>query len=87
MSTLVTEETEGFVRKLGLNRPEKRNAMNIAFIEQLSAALARAEADENVRVSVIFAHGSMFTAGLDLMDVFPRLGDEIGRASCRERVL
>ncbi|GHG63207.1 crotonase/enoyl-CoA hydratase family protein [Comamonas sp. JC664] len=75
MSTLVTEETEGFVRKIGLNRPEKRNAMNIAFIEQLSAALARAEADEHVRASVIFAHGPMFTAGLDLMDVFPRLGD------------
>ncbi|WP_426754034.1 crotonase/enoyl-CoA hydratase family protein [Myxococcus sp. Y35] len=75
MSALVTEETEGFVRKIGLNRPEKRNAMNIALIEQLSAALGRAEADENVRVSLLFAHGSMFTAGLDLMDVFPRLGD------------
>jgi enoyl-CoA hydratase len=75
MSTFVTEETEGHVRKIGLNRPEKRNAMNIAFLEQLSAALGRAEADESVRVSLLFAHGTMFTAGLDLMDVFPRLGD------------
>ncbi len=75
MTALVTEETEGFVRKLGINRPEKRNAMNIALIEQLSAAFARAEADESVRVSVLFAHGPVFTAGLDLMDVFPRLGE------------
>ncbi|ADO70173.1 crotonase/enoyl-CoA hydratase family protein [Stigmatella aurantiaca] len=75
MTSLVTEETDGHVRKIGLNRPEKRNAMNIAFFEQLSAAFARAEADEAVRVTVLFAHGPMFTAGLDLMDVFPRLGE------------
>ncbi|MDC0714155.1 crotonase/enoyl-CoA hydratase family protein [Stigmatella sp. ncwal1] len=75
MTSLVTEETDGFVRKIGLNRPEKRNAMNIALFEQLSAAFARAEADEAVRVMVIFAHGPMFTAGIDLMDVFPRLGE------------
>ncbi|RYE88562.1 MAG: crotonase/enoyl-CoA hydratase family protein [Myxococcales bacterium] len=75
MSVLITEETTGFVRLLGLDRPDKRNAMNIAMLEQLSAAFTRAEADEGVRVTVLFAHGSMFTAGLDLMDVFPRLGD------------
>ncbi|MCY1079107.1 crotonase/enoyl-CoA hydratase family protein [Archangium lansingense] len=75
MSTLVTEETVGFVRKIGLNRPDKRNAMNIALIEQLSSAFARAEADEAIRVMLLFAHGPVFTAGLDLMDVFPRLGE------------
>ncbi|XXF81164.1 crotonase/enoyl-CoA hydratase family protein [Myxococcaceae bacterium GXIMD 01537] len=75
MTSLVTEETDGHVRKIGLNRPEKRNAMNVAFLEQLSAAFARAEADDAVRVMVLFAHGPMFTAGLDLMDVFPRLGE------------
>ncbi|NRD42938.1 crotonase/enoyl-CoA hydratase family protein [Corallococcus exiguus] len=75
MTVLITEETEGFVRKIGLHRPEKRNAMNIAMIEQLSAALTRADADDTVRVSVLFAHGPVFTSGLDLMDVFPRLGE------------
>lgn len=75
MSTLVTEETVGFVRRIGLNRPEKRNAMNVAMIEQLSSAFARAEGDEAIRAMLLFAHGPMFTAGLDLMDVFPRLGE------------
>ncbi|WP_434381156.1 crotonase/enoyl-CoA hydratase family protein [Melittangium boletus] len=75
MTVLVTEETEGPVRKLGLNRPEKRNAMNIAFLEQLSAAFARVEEDAAIRATVLFAHGPMFTAGLDLMDVLPRLGE------------
>jgi len=75
MSTLVTEETVGFVRRIGLNRPEKRNAMNVALLEQLSSAFARAESDDAVRVMLLFAHGPMFTAGLDLMDVLPRLGE------------
>lgn len=75
MTALITEETEGFVRAIGLNRPEKRNAMNLALLEQLSAALTRADQDDQVRVSVLFAHGPVFTGGLDLMDVFPRLAD------------
>lgn len=75
MPALITEETDGFVRRLGINRPEKRNAMNIALLEELSGAFARAEADERVRATLLFAHGPVFTAGLDLMDVFPRLQD------------
>lgn len=75
MSALITEDTVGFVRKIGLNRPEKRNAMNIAMLEEFSAAIARADSDANVRVMLVFAHGPMFTGGLDLMDVFPRLAE------------
>jgi len=75
MVTLVTEDTLGFVRKIGLNRPDKRNAMNVALIEELSRAYARAEADDEVRVVLLHAHGETFTAGLDLMDVLPRLNE------------
>jgi enoyl-CoA hydratase/carnithine racemase len=73
--SLVTEETDGFVRTLGLNRPEKRNAFSVAMLEALSAAYDRAETDADVRAIVLYAHGPVFTAGLDLMDVFPRLGE------------
>jgi enoyl-CoA hydratase/carnithine racemase len=73
MTALITEETEGRVRKLGIDRPDKRNAMNIALLEQLSAAMARAEADDEVRVILLYAHGPMFTAGLDVLDVLPKL--------------
>ncbi|CAN5768785.1 crotonase/enoyl-CoA hydratase family protein [soil metagenome] len=73
MTALITEETEGHVRTLGLNRPEKRNAMNLALLEQLSDAMARADVDDAVRATVLYAHGPMFTAGLDLLDVLPRL--------------
>jgi enoyl-CoA hydratase len=75
VSVLITEETVGGVRKLGFNRPEKRNAMNVAMLEQLSAAFSRAETDEQVRATLVFAHGPHFTAGLDLLDVLPRLNE------------
>src|ERR1700722_15323185 len=77
--SLVTEETDGVVRTLGLNRPEKRNAFNVAMLEELSGAYDRAEADANVRAILLCAHGPVFTAGLDLMDVFPRLGEGASR--------
>ncbi len=73
MAALITEETVNHVRMLGLNRPEKRNAMNLALIQELATAMARADADDDVRVCVLHAHGPMFTAGLDLVDVLPRL--------------
>jgi enoyl-CoA hydratase/carnithine racemase len=73
MAMLIIEETDRNVRKIGLNRPEKRNAMNVELIEQLSAAFSRAEADDSVRVMVLHAFGNVFTAGLDVLDVLPRL--------------
>lgn len=75
MTKLVTETAEGYVRLIGINRPDKRNAMNMALLEELSEAFARAEADSSARAIVLFAHGPVFTAGLDLIDVFPRLGE------------
>jgi enoyl-CoA hydratase/carnithine racemase len=78
---LITEDTDGHVRLIGLNRPEKRNAFNLEMLDALCAAFARAEADEAVRVMVVHAHGPVFTAGLDLLDVFPRLGEGKGMFS------
>lgn len=76
--SMITQETDDHVRTIGLNRPEKRNAFSLAMLDELSAAFARAEEDAEVRVIVLHAHGPMFTAGLDLMDVFPRLGEGKG---------
>ena len=56
---------------MGLNRPEKRNAFNVAMLADLSRAYALLEADDELRAGVLFAHGDHFTAGLDLVDVAP----------------
>src|SRR6186713_1584128 len=65
MSELLIE-TKGSVRMLTLNRPEKRNALNDALVEELKAALREADSDENLRSIVIRGAGKDFCSGADL---------------------
>jgi enoyl-CoA hydratase/carnithine racemase len=64
--TFLTQEIRGSVAVIGLNRPEKRNAISDAFVEELDAAVTWAEA--NARAAVIHGHGPHFCAGLDLAE-------------------
>lgn len=66
MSTLVETTTDGAVRTIRLNRPDKRNALNAALVTDLKEALDEAEADEAIRVVVLTGAGSSFSAGADL---------------------
>ena len=50
------------------DRPEKRNALNTALLDELDAALDRAEADPAVRVVLFRGAGTAFSAGYDLTD-------------------
>jgi enoyl-CoA hydratase len=72
-SEAVTVERDGHVLLMGLNRPDKRNAFNLAMIDQLAAAYHELEADDELRCGVLFAHGEHFTGGLDLAEVGPRV--------------
>src|SRR3989454_3083070 len=58
---------------MGLNRPAKRNAFNLAMIVQLAAAYHELEADDDLRCGVLFAYGDHFTGGLDLAEIGPRV--------------
>ncbi|HUP20270.1 MAG TPA: enoyl-CoA hydratase/isomerase family protein [Gemmatimonadota bacterium] len=58
-----------------LARPEKRNALDPATIEGLSAALAVAEADPRVRVVLLAAEGKDFCAGADLAHIEATVDD------------
>src|SRR5439155_2353401 len=69
--TAVTVERRGNVLLMGLNRPAKRNAFNLAMINQLAAAYHELETDDDIRCGVLFAHGDQFTGGLDLAEVGP----------------
>jgi enoyl-CoA hydratase len=69
--TAVTVERRGHVLLMGLNRPAKRNAFNLAMIDQLARAYYELEHDEDLRCGVLFAHGEHFTGGLDLAEVGP----------------
>jgi enoyl-CoA hydratase len=67
----VTTERDGHVLLIGLNRPAKRNAFNLAMIDQLAAAYYELENDEDIRCGVLFGFGDHFTGGLDLAEVGP----------------
>jgi enoyl-CoA hydratase/carnithine racemase len=71
----VTVERRGHVLLMGLNRPEKRNAFNLAMIDQLAAAYYELENDDDIRCGVLFGHGDHFTGGLDLAEVGPLVRD------------
>jgi enoyl-CoA hydratase len=62
---LVDEPAEG-VRRITLNRPEKRNALFNPLRGEILAALREADADESVRVSIVRGAGKAFSAGYDL---------------------
>jgi enoyl-CoA hydratase len=67
----VRVERDGHLLLIGLNRPAKRNAFNLAMIDQLAAAYHELETNDEIRCGVLFAHGDHFTGGLDLAEVGP----------------
>src|SRR6185312_13468327 len=80
----VLDETNGAIRTITLNRPEKRNALDSEMLDQLATAFSRAP-EPLERVAVVRANGPVFCAGLDLRE---RLGEGArGSASPIEHVL
>jgi enoyl-CoA hydratase len=66
MSTSVLRETDGAVSTLILNRPDRLNTITPGLIEDLQAALAAAQADDDVRVIRLKGAGRAFCAGYDI---------------------
>ena len=62
---LLDEPAKG-VRRITLNRPEKRNAISNDLRAQLLEALQDADRDPAVRVNVIRGAGTCFSSGYDL---------------------
>ena len=71
--TPITVREHGHILLIGLNRPDKYNAMNLAAIEQLAQAYQHLEDAPHLRVGVVHAHGDHFSAGLDLAEVGPEV--------------
>jgi 2-(1,2-epoxy-1,2-dihydrophenyl)acetyl-CoA isomerase len=65
---VLLEELRGGVMTLTLNRPDRLNAFNVALLEALNAALARAAADPRCRSLLITGAGRGFCAGQDLSE-------------------
>jgi enoyl-CoA hydratase/carnithine racemase len=61
-------DDDSAVRLLTMNRPEKRNALNLSLSEALFDALREADKAENVRAMVLTGAGPAFSAGADLSE-------------------
>jgi enoyl-CoA hydratase/carnithine racemase len=84
---LVLSEHHGQVRHVVLNRPEKRNALNMELIETLGEALREAAADPDVRCVVLRGAGTMFSSGMDAADLTSIAQDPDTLRDWRERIL
>jgi enoyl-CoA hydratase len=62
---LLTERRDR-VLLITLNRPDARNAVNLAMAEAMAAALDELDADDELSVGVIAGEGKGFSSGMDL---------------------
>jgi enoyl-CoA hydratase len=62
---VLVDDVDG-IRIVTLNRPEARNAIDLATAEAIEAAIDGFEADAHLRAMIIAADGPTFCAGMDL---------------------
>ncbi len=75
-------EATGHIAQVCINRPDKANAMNTAFWQEIVEIFQWIDATDSVRVVVLSGAGKHFSAGIDLSllaSVASELGKDVGR--------
>src|SRR5699024_10398372 len=83
---LVVIENRGKVRLIGINRPEKRNCVNVQTATELREAFEAFDKDDDSRVAVLHGIGGTFCAGYDLSQL-SEAGDLLSDAERAEEFL
>lgn len=63
---IVVDEPEPGIRRITLNRPEKRNALSNPLRAEIYGALEEADGDPEISLSILRGAGKCFSAGYDL---------------------
>lgn len=71
MPAVLVERKDPHITIVTLNRPERRNALTIELLMELTAAIEAAAADVNQRVLILRGAGLAFSTGLDLKATSP----------------
>lgn len=66
--TPVLSSIDNGIARVTLNRPEARNALNLAMCEALKSIFEALDANDSVRVVLLDAAGAVFCAGADLKE-------------------
>jgi len=69
MEFLKSQQVKSGVMLIELNRPEKRNALNNAILQELVTLLKSVDADSSIKTVVITGNESCFAAGADLNEL------------------
>lgn len=69
MAELIVERPAGAIALLRLNRPEAKNALNMALRRLLAEAFAQASVDPEIRAIVVTGNAEAFAAGADLAEM------------------
>jgi len=72
MTSHILSQTADRVARIGLNRPEKKNALTADMYAAMADAVSAAEADPQVRVTLIHGQADCFCSGNDLKDFLER---------------
>ncbi len=67
-SDLIQSELSEGILTLCMNRPDKKNALNMAMYQALADGIRGADSDDAVRVILLSGNGDCFTSGNDLAD-------------------
>jgi enoyl-CoA hydratase/carnithine racemase len=81
---LIEVKQDGRVQTIALNRPQKRNALNLELCTQLIEAFDHADVDRSVGAILLTANGPAFCAGMDLKETIDI--DQIQLAGIHERL-
>ena len=66
MSEVVLTEVDGGVMTITLNRPEAKNAVNLAMAQGIAAALDELDGNDDIRCAILTGAGGTFCSGMDL---------------------
>jgi enoyl-CoA hydratase/carnithine racemase len=65
-------ETDGNIALVTLNRPQRRNALSLALMQELIDCLGEIENRRDLRVVILAAAGKVFSSGHDLSEMVGR---------------
>lgn len=70
--SVLTERVSSQVIKILINRPSKRNAINLETFKRLQEAFNNFEEDKQTHIAILAGVGGNFSAGYDLEDIVDR---------------
>lgn len=77
MSEIVVTESKDRILRIQLNRPSKKNALNIEMYGGIAKAIRAGEEDRSIRVMLMHGQKDYFSAGNDIKD-FQGISNAVG---------